>query len=137
MKTLVQGGTIVTAARTYKSDVLIEGERIRDIADSLPVTAADGVIDASGMLILPGGIDVHTHLDMPFGGTTSSDDFETGTKADELIEGTISQRVKGGLSVTIRGGVKAFLPGSQVDLRPVRNLDAFIGKSYKFKVVIK
>src|SRR5438034_1103241 len=45
------------------------------------------------------------------------------------------EHVKGGLSVTIRGGVKAFLPGSQVDLRPVRNLDAFIGKTYKFKVI--
>src|SRR6185295_12386185 len=54
---------------------------------------------------------------------------------DEIIEGTISQRVKGGLSVTIRGGVKAFLPGSQVDLRPVRNLDKLIGQTYEFKVI--
>jgi small subunit ribosomal protein S1 len=54
---------------------------------------------------------------------------------DELIEGTISQRVKGGLSVTIRGGVKAFLPGSQVDLRPIRNLDKLIGQTYEFKVI--
>src|SRR5581483_7104554 len=63
------------------------------------------------------------------------DEISEACERDELIEGTISQRVKGGLSVTIRGGVKAFLPGSQVDLRPVRNLDAFIGKSYKFKVI--
>ena len=56
-------------------------------------------------------------------------------KREELIEGVIAQRVKGGLSVTIRGGVKAFLPGSQVDLRPVRNLDAFLGKSFTFKVI--
>src|SRR5829696_6867038 len=54
---------------------------------------------------------------------------------DELLEGTISQRVKGGLSVTIRGGVKAFLPGSQVDLRPIRNLDKLIGQTYQFKVI--
>jgi small subunit ribosomal protein S1 len=54
---------------------------------------------------------------------------------DELIEGTISQRVKGGLSVTIRGGVKAFLPGSQVDLRPIRNLDKLIGQTFEFKVI--
>src|SRR6476469_7922117 len=54
---------------------------------------------------------------------------------DELIEGIITTRVKGGLSVTIRGGVKAFLPGSQVDLRPVRNLDAFLGQNFKFKVI--
>jgi len=63
------------------------------------------------------------------------DEISAACERDELIEGTISQRVKGGLSVTIRGGVKAFLPGSQVDLRPVRNLDAFIGKTFKFKVI--
>src|SRR2546421_7443959 len=57
------------------------------------------------------------------------DEISSACERDELIEGTISQRVKGGLSGTIRGGVKAFLPGSQVDLRPVRNLDAFIGKT--------
>ncbi|MDY0003852.1 MAG: 30S ribosomal protein S1 [Polyangia bacterium] len=63
------------------------------------------------------------------------DEISAACERDELIEGVISQRVKGGLSVNIRGGVKAFLPGSQVDLRPVRNLDAFIGKNYKFKVI--
>jgi small subunit ribosomal protein S1 len=63
------------------------------------------------------------------------DEISAACERDELIEGMITQRVKGGLSVTIRGGVKAFLPGSQVDLRPVRNLDAFIGKSHKFKVI--
>jgi small subunit ribosomal protein S1 len=63
------------------------------------------------------------------------DEISAACERDELIDGTIAQRVKGGLSVTIRGGVKAFLPGSQVDLRPVRNLDAFIGKTYKFKVI--
>lgn len=63
------------------------------------------------------------------------DEISEACERDELIDGTISQRVKGGLSVTIRGGVKAFLPGSQVDLRPVRNLDAFIGKVYRFKVI--
>ena len=63
------------------------------------------------------------------------DEISGACERDELIEGTISQRVKGGLSVTIRGGVKAFLPGSQVDLRPIRNLDKLIGQSYKFKVI--
>src|SRR6201995_457957 len=63
------------------------------------------------------------------------DEISGACERDELIEGTISARVKGGLSVTIRGGVKAFLPGSQVDLRPVRNLDAFIGKAHRFKVI--
>jgi len=63
------------------------------------------------------------------------DEISAACERDELIEGTITQRVKGGLSVTIRGGVKAFLPGSQVDLRPVRNLDSFIGENFKFKVI--
>jgi small subunit ribosomal protein S1 len=59
----------------------------------------------------------------------------TAFKNDELVDGTITQRVKGGLSVTIRGGVKAFLPGSQVDLRPIRNLDKLIGQTYSFKFI--
>ena len=63
------------------------------------------------------------------------DEISGACERDELIEGTISARVKGGLSVTIRGGVKAFLPGSQVDLRPVRNLDKLIGQTYQFKVI--
>lgn len=63
------------------------------------------------------------------------DEISEACERDEIIEGTISQRVKGGLSVTIRGGVKAFLPGSQVDLRPVRNLDKLIGQTYEFKVI--
>jgi small subunit ribosomal protein S1 len=63
------------------------------------------------------------------------DEISAACERDELIEGVITARVKGGLSVTIRGGVKAFLPGSQVDLRPVRNLDAFLGQNHKFKVI--
>src|SRR3982750_2025176 len=63
------------------------------------------------------------------------DEISGACERDEIIEGTISQRVKGGLSVTIRGGVKAFLPGSQVDLRPVRNLDKLIGQAHRFKVI--
>ncbi len=63
------------------------------------------------------------------------DEISAACERDELIEGVITTRVKGGLSVTIRGGVKAFLPGSQVDLRPVRNLDAFLGQNFKFKVI--
>ena len=63
------------------------------------------------------------------------DEISGACERDEIIEGTISQRVKGGLSVTIRGGVKAFLPGSQVDLRPIRNLEKLIGQTYEFKVI--
>jgi small subunit ribosomal protein S1 len=63
------------------------------------------------------------------------DEISAACERDEIIDGTISQRVKGGLQVTIRGGVKAFLPGSQVDLRPIRNLDKLIGQTYQFKVI--
>ncbi len=63
------------------------------------------------------------------------DEISAACERDELIEGTVTTRVKGGLNVTIRGGVKAFLPGSQVDLRPVRNLDAFLGQKFQFKVI--
>jgi dihydropyrimidinase len=80
MRTLIKGGTIVTAVDQYKGDVLIEDEKIALIGTAIDVHA-DKAIDASGKYVLPGGIDVHTHLDMPFGGTTSADDFETGTTA--------------------------------------------------------
>ncbi|MCC7535637.1 MAG: 30S ribosomal protein S1 [Deltaproteobacteria bacterium] len=63
------------------------------------------------------------------------DEISAACERDEIIEGTVSARVKGGLSVTIRGGVKAFLPGSQVDLRPIRNLDKLIGQTYQYKVI--
>jgi dihydropyrimidinase len=80
MRILITGGTIVTAADRYAGDVLVEDEKIAVIGTKLDA-AADKVIDASGRYVLPGGIDVHTHLDMPFGGTTSADDFESGTIA--------------------------------------------------------
>lgn len=78
---LIRGGTLITDRHTYGADIFVEDERIHDIAPHIPPETADRVIDAAGMLVMPGGIDVHTHLDMPFGGTTSSDDFETGTRA--------------------------------------------------------
>ena len=81
MKTLIRNGTIVTAQKTDSGDILIDGETIQDIGPAIPLDSADRVIEARGMYVLPGGIDVHTHLDMPFGGTTSADDFETGTRA--------------------------------------------------------
>jgi dihydropyrimidinase len=81
MKTLIQNGTVVTSERSFAADVLIEDERIREIGPAIPPASAERFIDARGLYVLPGGIDVHTHLDMPFGGTTSSDDFETGTRA--------------------------------------------------------
>jgi dihydropyrimidinase len=80
MRTLIKNGTVVTATDQYKGDVLIEDEKIAVIGTALDI-AADKVIDATAKYVRPGGIDVHTHMDMPFGGTTSADDFETGTVA--------------------------------------------------------
>ena len=79
--TLVRNGTIVTATDTYRADVGIRDGKIASIAGELPADGARRVLDASNLMVMPGGIDVHTHLDMPFGGTTSADDFETGTRA--------------------------------------------------------
>jgi dihydropyrimidinase len=81
MNTLIRNGTVVTARETTAADVLIEGARIREVRAGIPANAAEKVIDAAGLYVMPGGIDAHTHLDMPFGGTTSADDFETGTRA--------------------------------------------------------
>src|SRR4026207_122184 len=80
MSILIKGGTIVTANDQYVGDVFIDGEKITTIGSALSMPA-DKVIDAKGKYVLPGGIDVHTHMDMPFGGTTSADDFESGTIA--------------------------------------------------------
>src|SRR5437899_12928317 len=79
-RTLIKNGTVVTATDQYKGDILVEGETISVIGTSLDMQA-DKVINAAGKYVLPGGVDVHTHLDMPFGGSQSSDDFETGTIA--------------------------------------------------------
>jgi len=80
-ETVIRNGSVVTATDTYKADVAIANGKVAAIGSDLPVENASKILDASGRLLLPGGIDVHTHLDMPFGGTTSADDFETGTRA--------------------------------------------------------
>src|SRR3954464_2512156 len=80
MSVLIKGGRVVTAADDYVADVFIEDERVTLIGESLD-NAADRVIDASGKYLLPGGVDPHTHLDMPFGGTTTIDDVESGQTA--------------------------------------------------------
>ncbi|MFC5448446.1 dihydropyrimidinase [Paenibacillus aestuarii] len=80
MAKLIKNGTIVTAADQYQADILIEGDIITRIGLNLDIEDAE-VIDASGRYVFPGGVDPHTHLDMPFGGTVTADNFETGTKA--------------------------------------------------------
>src|ERR687887_427094 len=77
MSVLIKGGRIVTAADDYVGDVFIEDETVSQIGESLAVQA-DKTIDARGKYVLPGGVDPHTHLDMPFGGTITCDDFESG-----------------------------------------------------------
>lgn len=80
MSLLIKNGRIITATDDYMADILIEGEVVTMIGKNLAVEAAE-VIDASGMLVMPGGIDPHVHLDMPFMGTFSSDTHESGTRA--------------------------------------------------------
>jgi dihydropyrimidinase len=80
MSVLIKGGRVVTAADAFIGDVLIEGEQIAAVGSSL-AGAADVVIDATGKLVLPGAIDPHTHLDMPFGGTVTADDVTSGHTA--------------------------------------------------------
>lgn len=80
MKKLIKNGIIVTAADTYKADILVEEEQIAAIGCNLPEEGAE-IVDAKGCYVFPGGIDPHTHLDMPFGGTVTKDDFESGTMA--------------------------------------------------------
>src|SRR6202023_2585057 len=79
--TIITNGRVVTASDTYASDVAIGNGKIVAIGQSLPPENASRIIEAAGKYVLPGGIDVHTHPDMPFGGTVSADDFETGTRA--------------------------------------------------------
>src|ERR1700733_2017375 len=79
--TIIADGCVVTATDTYAADIAIERGKIVAVGKDLPRQNAGTVIGAAGKLVFPGGIDVHTHLDMPFGGTTSADDFETGTRA--------------------------------------------------------
>ena len=96
---LIKGGRIVTAVDDYHGDLYIENGVVTHIARELSLPA-DTILDASGKLVLPGGIDPHTHFDMPFGGTTSADDFETGTRAaafggtTSIIDFAIQQKGK-------------------------------------------
>src|ERR671937_1192374 len=80
MSVLIKGGRVVTAADDYVAELFVEDETVTLIGESLDVSA-DKVVDASGKLVLPGCVDPHTHLDMPFGGTVTIDDVESGQTA--------------------------------------------------------
>jgi dihydropyrimidinase len=100
------GGTVVTADGSYEADVMVEEEKIVAVGRDLPHDEADEMVDASGKLVMPGFIDGHTHMDMPFGGTMTADDWATGTAA-ALAGGTTTivdfslQDVEGTLSEAI------------------------------------
>ncbi len=78
MSKVIKDGTVVTADRTWKADVLVEGEKIAAIGENL---RGDETVDATDAYVIPGGIDPHTHLEMPFMGTTATETFESGTWA--------------------------------------------------------
>src|SRR2546430_7414296 len=80
MRTVIKNGRVVTAVDDYNADILNEDGKISVIAAAIDADV-DKVIDAKGKLVIPGGIDPHTHMELPFGGTAASDDFETGTRA--------------------------------------------------------
>src|SRR5512141_14873 len=80
MAILIKNGTLITAAETFEADILVEGEQIARIGKSLQAEGAQA-IDAAGKLVMPGGVDPHTHFDLPMFGTVSSDDHYTGHKA--------------------------------------------------------
>ena len=83
MSLLVKGGTVIGPTGAQPADVLVEGEKIAALLDPSysQTVQADEVIDATGKYVIPGGIDAHTHMELPFGGTAASDTFETGTRA--------------------------------------------------------
>jgi dihydropyrimidinase len=81
MRTLIRNGTVVNAGGTLRADVLVEGEKITAVTAPGVIETADSIIEADDKYVLPGGIDAHTHMEMPFGGTFSADTFFTGTRA--------------------------------------------------------
>ena len=89
MSVVIRGGTVVTADRTYRADVYCENGKIAAIGEGLDVPTGAEEIDAGGQYVMPGGIDPHTHMQLPFMGTVASEDFYTGTAAG-LAGGTTS-----------------------------------------------
>ncbi|MCJ8300699.1 MAG: amidohydrolase family protein, partial [Pseudomonadales bacterium] len=89
MSIVIRGGTVVTAEQTFSADVYCENGLIAAIGENLEVPAGTEIIDATGQYVMPGGIDPHTHMQLPFMGTVASEDFYTGTAAG-LAGGTTS-----------------------------------------------
>ena len=112
MKTLILGGTIISASDEYKADILIEDGKIAQIGIGLSKIDVDEIIDANEKLVLPGGVDVHTHFDLPMFNTVSSDDHYTGHKAAAF----------GGTTTVID-----FVPQTGNDLK--KDIDGWLKKS--------
>ncbi|HET6339647.1 MAG TPA: 30S ribosomal protein S1 [Polyangiales bacterium] len=147
----------LTQTDSLKEGDIVQGSVIKVNRDTVVVDIgykSEGVIPASEFIDTSGKVNVHPgdRVDVLVEAKENDqglvalskekadklkvwDEISAACERDELIEGTITARVKGGLQVSIRGGVKAFLPGSQVDLRPVRNLDKLIGQTFEFKVI--
>lgn len=81
MDMIIKNGTVVTDSEMFRADVAVKDGKIVSIAESINTGGCNNVVDAEGKLVLPGAIDAHTHLAMPFGGTISSDDYFAGTRA--------------------------------------------------------
>src|SRR4030088_3217981 len=81
MATLIRGGTVVTADQSYRADVFWDQGLIKETAPKIDLPAGARVVEAGGQLVMPGGIDPHTHMELPFMGTTASEDFFSGTAA--------------------------------------------------------
>ena len=104
MPLLIRGGTVVNADLSRRADVLVDGERIVAVGDNLEPPAGAEIVDAGGALVMPGGIDPHTHMELLFMGTVSADDFEWGTKA-AISGGTTTIVLHPGAAAIARGGV--------------------------------
>ena len=106
MLKLIKNGTLVTASETFQADILIDGERIKSIGQDFSVPDAE-ITDVEGKLVMPGGIDPHTHFDLPMFGTVSSDDHYTGHKAAAFGGTTTVMDFVPQLSLPdVRGGIK-------------------------------
>ncbi len=142
MRTLFKNGTIVTATETVEADVLVEDERVVLIGLSLEAEA-DRTIDASGRYVMPGGIDPHTHMDLPFGGSFCSDDFATGTRAaafggtttivDFALQGT-DEGLRPGLDLWLEKAGKSYtdfglhMIVKRVDDQVMKEMDELVGE---------
>ena len=142
MRTLFKNGTVVTATEAVEADVLVEDERVVLIGLSLEAEA-DRTIDASGRYVMPGGIDPHTHMDLPFGGSFSSDDFATGTRAaafggtttivDFAVQGT-DEGLRPGLDLWLEKAGKAYtdfglhMIVKRIDDQVLKEMDELVGE---------